>query len=171
MTFDPTQPYYAREKINQTDEIAIITREILRFIKQMNPSHMSQWGLEDTTDTINLMKEFNYTAPQLSMAFNRLRSRAKEKTIDFNEFYKIISDVANHWDMYKSSSGEPLSTRTMLDDYMQSNPKHLDRVKNTPVGDSKAIAKFWFTAIKEDLTGARISMNSPLWKIAKNLKK
>ena len=166
---DPTIPYYARNITNDSDEVSIIVREILRFIKQVNPALMMTWGVEDTTDAIQVFKDFKYTAPMLSLGFNRLRRQAQKQKVDFLGFYQIMADIAEHWEDLNPRYNSYHAEMDWREKERLINKQHLEREALAPKIGSSAIKKYWMEHIKADLKKAGIKSNSGLGKIVANL--
>lgn len=167
MRIDPTTPYYQRAGLlnsgegDGTDEISTIIREILRFIKQVNPQNMMTWGMEDTNDTILLAKEQKYTAPMLSMAYTRLKKQAEKQKVDFNAFYQIIADIAAHWDDLNPKNNSYLADMDWREKERTINNQYQERLAAAPQSGSSAIKAYWMKFIKQDLKKTGLSRALP----------
>lgn len=166
---DPMQPFYERERLMDTDEVATVIREILRFIKQINPNHMMTWNTEDTNDAIQLAKEQNYTVPMLSMAYNRLRKQAEKQKIDFNSFYQIIADIKAHWEDYNPKYNSYNNEMDWREKDRALNKQHMERVVVAPKSGSSAIKAYWVKHIRADLKKVGVKDSSFLSKIVDHL--
>lgn len=169
---DPTIPYYARQSSKQLetqDETGVIVREILRFLRKVNPSHMMSWNEEDTSDTIQLVKDQQYTMPMLSMAHRRLKSQAEKQKVDFNAFYQIIADIKTHWKNLNPVQNSYSNELDWREKERVLNAQHQERVVLAPKSGPSGIKAYWVKHIKDDLKKAGIKPNSVIGKIVNNL--
>lgn len=158
---DPMKPLYEQQNTALEDAEAVLLREILRFIKQINPSHMMTWGMDDTNDVIQLAKDAHYTAPMLSMAYTRLKKQAEKQKIDFNAFYQIIADIAAHWNDLNPKNNSYSADMDWREKERILNKQHQERVASAPTSGSSAIKAYWMKFIIQDLKKAGLSRALP----------